>query len=290
MPPFFLDLVTRSDEARRAFETHPSSLDAVAHGHARWSAIERCCSSCTTWSGTSTRSAPPRRAASATSTGRSATTSTSTCTTSRVTSNGCSTISTRSACRADTVRTHRPSPATLGAQRLQLLGGRPPPPVLGARHAVRARGHRLGVRRAVRVGAQGIAAAARRARRLVHRLARHAWTPSTWPNCAEVLNTLDDAPARDAVVESTLVNFHHFTRIIEVDMSRQAMNAAGVSADAVGRPYRYMRARMERRALGLLRVRTCVKPIQCYSLAAMARAAANLGRHRRQSRGWCGIS
>ena len=32
MPPFFLDLVTRSDEARRAFETHPVVVDAVARG------------------------------------------------------------------------------------------------------------------------------------------------------------------------------------------------------------------------------------------------------------------
>jgi len=30
--PFFADLVTRTDEARRAFETHPVVLDAVAHG------------------------------------------------------------------------------------------------------------------------------------------------------------------------------------------------------------------------------------------------------------------
>lgn len=32
---------------------------------------------------------------------------------------------------------------------------------------------------------------------------------------AKLLNTLDDPQARDAVVESTLVNFHHFTRIVE---------------------------------------------------------------------------
>lgn len=31
----------------------------------------------------------------------------------------------------------------------------------------------------------------------------------------KVLNTLDDTPARDAITEATLVNFHHFTRIIE---------------------------------------------------------------------------
>jgi len=31
----------------------------------------------------------------------------------------------------------------------------------------------------------------------------------------QVLNTLDDAPAREAVVDAALVNFHHFTRIIE---------------------------------------------------------------------------
>ncbi len=32
MLPFFADLVTRTDESRRAFETHPKVLDAVAHG------------------------------------------------------------------------------------------------------------------------------------------------------------------------------------------------------------------------------------------------------------------
>jgi pyrroloquinoline quinone (PQQ) biosynthesis protein C len=31
----------------------------------------------------------------------------------------------------------------------------------------------------------------------------------------KILNTLTDDAARDAVVESTLVNFHHFTRIVE---------------------------------------------------------------------------
>lgn len=31
----------------------------------------------------------------------------------------------------------------------------------------------------------------------------------------QALNTLDDAPAREAVVDAALVNFHHFTRIIE---------------------------------------------------------------------------
>jgi pyrroloquinoline quinone (PQQ) biosynthesis protein C len=32
MLPFFADLVTRTDEARRAFETHPALMDAVANG------------------------------------------------------------------------------------------------------------------------------------------------------------------------------------------------------------------------------------------------------------------
>lgn len=31
----------------------------------------------------------------------------------------------------------------------------------------------------------------------------------------KVLNTLDDEAAQEAVVESTLVNFHHFTRVVE---------------------------------------------------------------------------
>jgi len=32
MPHFFIDLVTRTDESRRSFETHPVVLDAVANG------------------------------------------------------------------------------------------------------------------------------------------------------------------------------------------------------------------------------------------------------------------
>ena len=32
MLPFFADLITRTDEARREFETNPVVLDAVAHG------------------------------------------------------------------------------------------------------------------------------------------------------------------------------------------------------------------------------------------------------------------
>ena len=32
MLPFFADLVSRTDEDRRAFETHPKLVDAVAHG------------------------------------------------------------------------------------------------------------------------------------------------------------------------------------------------------------------------------------------------------------------
>ena len=31
----------------------------------------------------------------------------------------------------------------------------------------------------------------------------------------KILNTLDDPAACAAIVESTLINFHHFTRIIE---------------------------------------------------------------------------
>ena len=31
----------------------------------------------------------------------------------------------------------------------------------------------------------------------------------------KILNTITDDAAREAVVESTLVNFHHFTRVFE---------------------------------------------------------------------------
>ena len=31
----------------------------------------------------------------------------------------------------------------------------------------------------------------------------------------EILDPIDDAAAREAIVESAMVNFHHFTRIFE---------------------------------------------------------------------------
>jgi hypothetical protein len=32
----------------------------------------------------------------------------------------------------------------------------------------------------------------------------------------QVLNTVTDEPAREAIAESVMVNFHHFTRMVEV--------------------------------------------------------------------------
>ena len=89
MLPFFGDLVVRTDEARRDFETHPVVLDAVANGmtveryrklllelyHVVWHFNPVCAAAA------SRMPRPvPRRCA---------TSSTSTCTRSRATSSGC---------------------------------------------------------------------------------------------------------------------------------------------------------------------------------------------------------
>lgn len=50
-------------------------------------------------------------------------------------------------------------------------------------------------------------------------------------------------------------------------MTAQVLDAAGLPR-ALSRPYKYLRLEWNGE-LGMLRVRTCVKPIQCYSLAGM---------------------
>jgi hypothetical protein len=79
MPHFFIELVSRTDEARRAFESHPIVLDAVANGLSldRYRVL---LSSFTASSCTSIRAAPQRRAGWPTVTLRCVRSSTSTCT------------------------------------------------------------------------------------------------------------------------------------------------------------------------------------------------------------------
>ena len=64
----------------------------------------------------------------------------------------------------------------------------------------------------------------------------------------KILNTLDDEPAREAIVESTLVNFHHFTRIIEAGMNVPACSRRPAAAACCRRPYKYLRLEWTQRA------------------------------------------
>ena len=218
MSMFFADLVIRTDEARRAFETHPVVLDAVAHGmpleryrtlllelyHVVWHFNPVSAAAASRMGDSAQAGALLPLRAHARGVGPRGV--------------GAATTSRRSACtRGDHARLRASAVHTLALVRLQLLGRRPPPPVLGAGHALCAGGDRLGLRRPVRLGDQGVAAARGRARRVVHRLARHDGRRSTWPTCARCSTRSTTKPARDAVVESTLrqlppLHAHHRSR------------------------------------------------------------------------------
>ena len=177
MLSFFAELVTRTDEDRRAFETHPVLIDAVARRHA----VERYRALLlelyhVVWHFNPVCAAAASRMGDASC--RCATSSTSTCTRRAGTRSGSCNDLEAVGVRARGGARPRAGGAHAGAQRLQLLGRRPPPPLLGAGHAVCAGGHRLGLRRAVRFGDPRVAAARRRPRRVLHRFARHAGRPA----------------------------------------------------------------------------------------------------------------
>ena len=107
----------------------------------------------------------------------------------RVTRNGCSTIWRSSASTQASCARYEPIDALLGTQRLQLLGCRSTPSMLRAGHGVRARGHRLRLRRpdSPRRSRNRCCSRATAASPSSARTPR--WTRNTWRNCDCILNT-----------------------------------------------------------------------------------------------------
>jgi pyrroloquinoline quinone (PQQ) biosynthesis protein C len=213
MLPFFADLVVRTDEARRAFETHPAVLDAVAHGMPlqRYRALLLELYSIV-WHFN------PVCAAAA----------------SRVTDrhqqvryhlyehmheemgheqwvmNDLEAVGVA----PEVVRAHQPSPHTLALNGYNHWSAdrRHPCSVLGMMYV-------LEVIASVYGGAFSDAVRESlllEGERGVSFISSHATMDAE--HMAElrvILNTVQDDEARDAIVESTMVNFHHFTRIVE---------------------------------------------------------------------------
>jgi pyrroloquinoline quinone (PQQ) biosynthesis protein C len=213
MLPFFADLVMRTDEARRAFENHPVLLDSVANGMS----IERYRKFLlelyhVVWHFNTISAAAA----------------------SRITDKhrqvryhlyehmheemgheewvlqdleavGVS---------AETTRTHQPTPDTQALVGFNYWAAdrRHPCSVLGMLYT-------LEVIASVYGGP--FAAAIRESlllegERGVSFISSHATMDTDhMVGMRKILNTLEDAAAQDAVVESTLINFHHFTRIVE---------------------------------------------------------------------------
>jgi pyrroloquinoline quinone (PQQ) biosynthesis protein C len=213
MPPFFIDLVTRSDEARRDFETHPVVLDAVAHGmsveryrtlllelyHVVWH-FNPACAAAASRIGDEHRSVRYHlyehmheemgheqwvlndlEAVGVT---------------------------------REAALVHRPAVYTLALNGWNYWAAdrRHPCSVLGMLYALEVIASVYGgpfatalKERLLLEGERGISFIGSHASMDVKHMAE----------LRVVLNTIDDAAARDAVVESALINFHHFTRIIE---------------------------------------------------------------------------
>ena len=216
MSDFFLDLVLKTDEARRDFETHPVVLDAVAHGmtlqryrnlllelyHVVWHFNPVCARRRQPHAGSIIASIRYFLYG--------------TCTRSLVTRNGCSTILKPSGIRRE--RGYRPQrhgrfTATLCGYNYWCADRQDPCSV--SRNDVCAGSDRFGLRRSVFLRRSvnrfcfRTTAACRSSVRMRSMDTEHL------VQLRQVLNTLEDSKSRDAVVESTIVNFHHFTRMFE---------------------------------------------------------------------------
>jgi pyrroloquinoline quinone (PQQ) biosynthesis protein C len=213
MMPFFADLVARTDEARRAFETNPVIQDGVAQGlpleryralllelyHVVWQFNPVCASA-------ASRLDDGHRALRYhlyehmhEESGHE-----------QWVMNDLAAIGVAEAA----VRAHRPAPHTLA--------------LVGYNHWAADRGHPasvMGMLYSLEVIASvygGAFAAAIRERLLLEGeqgisfIGSHAdMDTQHLAGLRKVLNTIEDEPAREAIVESTTVNFHHITRVME---------------------------------------------------------------------------
>lgn len=211
--PFFADLVMRSDEARRAFETHPVVLDAVAHGmnieryralllelyHVVWHFNPVCAAAASRMADSHRQIRYFLYEHMQEESGHE-----------QWVMNDLEAVGVAGAA----TQAHAPSPHTLALNGYNYWAAerRHPCSVLGMLYA-------LEVISSVYGGP--FASAIRESlllegERGVSFIGSHASLDAK--HMAElrgVLNTLSDDDARDAVVESTMVNFHHFTRIVE---------------------------------------------------------------------------
>ena len=284
--PRFSSIWSSGATKRAAISKPTPSCSMRSRTACRWSATARCCSSCTTWSGTSTRCAPRRPAASPTRTARSATTCTSTCTRRPGHEQWVMNDLEAVGVSPGATPSHRPSPHTLALNGYNYWAAdrRHPCSVLGMMYA-------LEVIASVYGGP--FAAAIKESllledERGVSFISSHATMDAEhMAELRQVLNTLARRRRRATRWSSRrCVNFHHFTRDLRGRMNRH--DATGVSADA-GPAVPLHPARVDRRA------RRC-----CACAPASSRSSATAWRRwpscsrssttSRPTRAWCGTS
>jgi pyrroloquinoline quinone (PQQ) biosynthesis protein C len=213
MLPFFADLVIRTDEARRAFETHPALLDAVANGmsveryrrfllelyHVVWHFNPLCAAAASRMPDTHRQVRYHLYEHMHEESGHE-----------EWVVNDLEAVGVA----AEVVRAHKPAVHTQGligfnywaAERLH------PCSVLGMMYTLEVIASVYGgpfanaIRESLLLeGDRGVSFVSSHATMDAEHMAA----------MRTVLNTLHDDAAREAVIESTLFNFHHFTRIVE---------------------------------------------------------------------------
>jgi pyrroloquinoline quinone (PQQ) biosynthesis protein C len=214
MLPFFADLVVRTDEARRAFETNPVVLDAVAHGmpieryrrlllelyHVVWHFNPVCAAAASRIEDSHRQVRYHLYEHMHEESGHE-----------EWVMNDLEAVGVQ---RSDT-RAYRPSPFTLALNGYNYWAAdrRHPCSVLGMLYALEVIASVYGGPFASAIkesllleGEQGVSF-----------IGSHATMDAEhMVGLRKILDTVRDEPAREAVVESVLVNFHHFNRIIEV--------------------------------------------------------------------------
>ena len=213
MLPFFADLVVRTDEARRAFETHPAVLDAVAHGMPLeryralllelysivWHFNPICAAAASRVPDTHQQVRYHLYEHMHEEMGHE-----------QWVMNDLQAVGVP----ADIVRAHRPSPVTLALTGYNhwCADRRHPCSVLGMMYVLEVIASVYGgsfsdaIRESLLLqGDNGVSFISSHATMDAEHMAE----------LRTILNTITDDAARDAIVESTIVNFHHFTQIVE---------------------------------------------------------------------------
>jgi pyrroloquinoline quinone (PQQ) biosynthesis protein C len=213
MLPFFADLVIRTDEARRAFETHPALLDAVANGmtieryrrfllelyHVVWHFNPQCAAAASRMPDTHRQVRYHLYEHMQEESGHE-----------EWVVNDLDAVGVG----PEATRAHKPSAYTQGliGYNYWAADRRHPCSVLGMMYTLEVIASVYGgpfanaIRESLLLeGERGVSFVSSHATMDAEHMAE----------MRTVLNTLQDDAAREAVIESTLLNFHHFTRIVE---------------------------------------------------------------------------